>query len=251
MQKMIFSQNKKINIGILVFLGILIGGVTFYSLGYRINSDFTIAKVGTVSVTIPQSNTSIFIDESKRIVTTKDNELVEIPFSPTKHSIIIARDGFYPWKKDVDVPSGGKITLLPFFIPQSTTGQIITQSDPEYIKIRDEVRANKLPTAEAPVLSDDETASAWVEENGLMFRSGDNSFMVIAPETLIKNVSFYKDRNDVLIFSTANFVYAIDVDKNGGQNFMPIYTGQTPSYVEVDNSSLYILDGIILMQVLI
>jgi len=46
-----------------------------------------------------------------------------------------------------------------------------------------------------------------------------------------------------------NGVYVIEIDKEGTQNFLPIYKGQKPNFVIVDQNSIYVEDINILMQV--
>jgi hypothetical protein len=53
------------------------------------------------------------------------------------------------------------------------------------------------------------------------------------------------------MFSVDNAVYAIDVDKEGTQNFLPVYKGTSPSFIEATSSYIYVLDGDTLMQVVI
>ncbi len=244
-------NNKRSYTTIIVIILILILGFIGFKNGFRIKNNFTVGKIGTVVLKIPLPLTSIFIDETKKITTSKDNEEVTIPFSPRKHTIIISREGYFPWKKDFTVPSGETLELHPLFISQNATGEIITQNDPEYFNIRNKIIKDITPTAQNPKISFDKTTTLWLDDNAIIVQFGSTTKKVIQPDTIIKNVDFYRNRSDVVIFSTTNSVYAIEVDSFGGQNFMPIYRGQDPAFVKASENTMYVFDADNLMEVLI
>ena len=191
------------------------------------------------------------MDESRKIETTKDNEVVEIALSPGGHQIIVTRDGYYPWIKKIEMPSGGKINLLPFIIFQNTSGVIITKSDPEYWKIRNSITANKSPRKENLLISKNKLVEVWIEDNTIMSKTDQSIHTVVKLEPPIRNVDFYKDRSDVVIFSAGEYVNVIEISTEDTQNFMPIYKGASPAFTVADSNSVYVLDGEKLMQVLI
>lgn len=231
------------------FVSIILVLIILYSTGFRITSKFKIGRVGTVSITAPLVDTSIFIDESKKIVTSKDAETVIVKLAPKKHTVIVSRDSYYPWKKDFEVRSGEKIKLEPIFVSQNASGNIVGKLDPEYYSIVNSIRNNKMPTLEKPKTSKDGSVSVWVIDGTIFAKKGDVEMEVTDIATGVKNIEFYKDRNDFILFSTANAVYVIEIDKNGGQNFMPIYKGQDPFFVQTDPNFIYIIDTNTLMQV--
>lgn len=246
-----FLRNKKWYIPAAVFVFVLVFGLLMYKAGYRIKSNLTIGKVGVVFVETSFPLTSIFIDASKKITTSKDNEVVELSFSPKEHSLIVSHDGYFPWKKDFTVPSGGKIRLRPILVSQNATGEIITQKDPEYWKIRNMVSKSSLPTKDSPKISADGQTSLWLEDNTVTVSTASTTKVVIEPDTSVRNVDFYKNRDEVVIFSTSNYIYAIETESDGGQNFMPIYRGENPMFIVNGENSIYVLDGENLMEVII
>lgn len=232
---------------ILLFFITILG----YNLGYRLKDNLTIGKIGELSMSIPMSLTHIYIDSSKKIETKKDNEEINIKLSPKTHSVIVARDGYFPWKKTFIIPSGSKIKLEPIFVSQNASGQIITQKDPEYWKIRGDVYRNILPSEKYPLKSKDKTTTLWVNNNSIYIRIASSTTKVIQTETPIRNVSFYKDRTDAIIFSTSDSIFVIETDTKSEQNFMPIYRGTTPNFISNDPNFIYVLDIENLMQVII
>ncbi len=243
------SSAKKYYILLTGLVFIFIFALVMYSLGYRIKSDFTLGKIGYLDVTLSLPNTSIFIDQSKKIVTGKENEALKVALSPNNHSIIISHESYFPWKKDFEMPSAGTVILSPMFVSQNPSGEIIAENDPEYRKIKNIISSDKLPTKDSPRLSEDKIVSVWVEEGAILAKTGEDVQTVITPDTTIRNLYFYKNRSDTLIFSTENSIFAIEIDKNGGQNFMPIYKGQEPVFVGSNPNFIYVFDGGPLMQV--
>jgi hypothetical protein len=245
------DRNKRqwtfIGIGILIILFLGVG----YKLGYRITNNFTIGKLGTITITLPFSNTSIFIDNNEKILSSKDNEIANIKLSPKTHTIIVSKESYFPWTKMVNMPSNGKINLSPIFVSQNATGQIINANDPEYWKIKNSIETSKLPTKDFPLVSSDKSVSIWVENNAIISEVGNSIHTVIQPTTIINDLSFYKNRSDALIFSTENSVFMIEIDTENTQNFMPIYTGQNPRFIESSPDYIYVEDNSVLMQVII
>ncbi len=244
------SRNAKIYTVSGIILVIILVGAFGYGAGFRFGNHFSIGKVGILSMTLPLSETSVFIDQSQKIQTTKENEVVEIKLSPKSHNIIVSHDGYFPWTKTFSLPSAGNVTLSPLFVSQNTSGLMIGQSDPEYWKIKSGILSDVLPSKTHPRISADKSTILWVEDNAMLTQVANGSpHTVLQPDTVIKNVDFYKDRSDAVIFSTFNAVYVIEVDTEGTQNFMPIYKGADPSFIKSDNNSIYIEDENSLMQV--
>lgn len=232
-------------------LTLLVGYTVLHSLGYRIVNGYKIKKVGTVEITLPITNTNIFIDKSKKIVTKKDNETVVEKLSPEQHMIIVAKDSYFPWKKDFTVVSKENVKLNPIFVSQNPSGNIITTKDPEYYSLKYSIDSNYPPTKFNPKISNDKSVSIWAEEGEIFAKRNDETFSVVKTDNKVKNLEFYKDRNDVVMFSSGLGVFVIEIDKAGGQNFMPIYKGHEPTFKGGDPNFIYIFDFGALMQVVI
>ncbi len=247
----IAKTNKKTYFSIAVFVLLLALGSGFYFLGYRITDNFGVGKLGSLALVLPYADTSVYIDSSSKTTATKNNEELTFKLSPNNHTIIISKDGYFPWKKDVTIPSSGEVTFSPVFVPTSTNGEIITKDDKNYTEIKQKVTSNDLPTRQDPLYSKDQSTFMWVEDNAIVTQSGSHTERVIQPDTIIRNADFYKDRNDIVMFSIENAIYLIEASKEGGQNFMPIYRGQDPTFVKADDNSIYVFDNNILMQITI
>ena len=151
----------------------------------------------------------------------------------------------------------------PFFVSRNVGGLLITKSDPEYWSLRNEIQRSNIPTQGFPIERDG--VSAWVDgtnigaansqpETPLFFCDTTleclDEITVLEGDEEIRNLDFYKDRNDVLLMSAQNGVFAIEIDRRGfTQNFQPVYKGtQEPRFIVKDNE-LYVLDGELLFIV--
>jgi len=233
-------------VGVVLFI-LIIG----YVAGYRINSDLSFGRVGMVVLNIPYKDTTIFINDDRKITTTNDGEKVIEKLSPTEHRIIVSLSGYYPWAKQIKIPSNGTVEFTPMFVPQNPYGYIVGATDPEYNQIKKSIAQNKTPEEKSPKVSIDGKTTAWVKDNTIFVKNEDKIFEVVKPETPIRNVEFYKNRSDAIIFSSGDGVYAIEVEKNGIQNFMPVYKGEKPVFIFGDENYVYIQDNLLLMQVVI
>lgn len=238
-----------------IYWGILVVTVLvfiiLYSLGFRHSSGLKFGKVGTVYISAPLVSTSVFINKSKKIMTTKDNETIEVKLSPKKHTIIVSRDSYFPWKKDLEIKSNSKTDLKPLLVSQNPSGNIIGTLDPEYWSIISQIRNNIAPTEDRPLKSSDDKVLVWVNDGTIFAKIENVETEVINVVTRVKNVSFYKNRTDAIIFSTTVGVYVVELSKDGGQNFMPIYKGQDPYFASDNPDYIYVQDANILMQVVI
>ncbi len=250
-------MKKYIKVSIILFSIVLV--TILYGTGYRIGS-FGIGKIGTVKALIPLINTNIFVDESEKITTTKDSELVHISLAPTTHQFIISRPGYFPWEKKVTVPSGGTVTLDPIFITQNTTGEIITMKDPQYLKIKQAIEKNMLPTKTSPIISYDKTTSLWIEDNTILVKVNGEIHTVTTPPELVKALDFYTNRSDAVVFSSADSVFVVETNAldtldtvalENIQNIFPLFKGTDPYFVASTSHSIYVLDGTTLMQIAI
>ena len=222
-----------------------------YSKGFRLQDNLAIGHLGKLEMTLPIKNTSIIVDDTKKIITTKDNELVSVELSPRTHNIIVSLDGYFPWAKKIIVPSNAAIKIEPMFITQNPAGEIITENNPKYWEIKNLIENMELPTKEKPITSTDGKVIVWLEENFIMSKIGDEIHTIIQPSTSVKNLQFYENKSKAVIFSTDTIVYAIEINTEGIQNFMPIYKGTNPYFIETDSNFIYILDGNLLMKVII
>lgn len=200
-------------LGLIAFLMIVLG--IFYK-----NSQY-----GTLQIKSSEENLTIFIDNQRA----EPQQEIDPQFKLKKgqHTIVVAKDKFWPWMKEVEIEENINKTIQPFFIPQNTSGVLIGEVDPEYSQIMSLFQNNLISTS---------TLISIPKENALL------------KETAVA-LDFYKDRQDVVVIASGDGIYALEIDSQNIQNFQPIYKGVHPLFVKKDNLTLYVLDNNNLMLV--
>lgn len=214
---------------------------------------FILNRKVKLSVVTYLPNTQVIINREKSIFNSEENKIITTSLKKGDYEIIVAKEGYFPWTKNIEIQDTD-IILEPFMVSQYPSGQIITENDPEYLDIRNKILSKKIPTENNPISSKDETTKVWVSDNKeIFFNKNNKTGLIIKSETPIKNVEFYKDRNDVVLFSTEKGVYAMDIyESYGVRNFMPVYTGTDPNFIEGnDPNFIYVKDTNSLMIVVI
>jgi len=223
-------------------------------------------NTGTITIDHLDENSTIFLDdlENRRINQAGDNIKIK-RITPGLHKILISRDGFWPWLKEVELEAGENVAISPFFAFTNTTGFLIGSTDPEYDDLKKKLEKVVLPDFENKKISEDGSIAIWVGENTLFVEwllsederpdffcndFGCHSVMVsLGVGGGIRNVDFYKSRSDVVIVSFGNGIFAMEIDTSHNQNFQPIFEGQSPQFIGNDNNSIYLIDNNILRQV--
>lgn len=227
---------------------IFIGGVIISLLLVIYN--FTLNQKTEIKIELPLDGSQIIINRENLITPTEKTFFTKL--KDGQNEIIVTKEGYFPWTKNLNIENKKEITLKPFLISQSPSGQIITQNDKQYLDIIQKIQSKQKPTEENPLRL--EEISVWVsEENEIIFKENNEEIVVIKPLLEIRNVEFYKNRTDVLIFGTEDGVYAIDVyDQDDLKNFMPIYKGQNPRFIQGESRDyIYVSDTNSLMIVVI
>lgn len=268
------KRNKKYYlIGTIIFL--IIAGIIIKAKW----KDFGFDQTATINIILPEDSAKIFIDDINVIsIHTAKGSLATFTVGTGFHSVLLAKDNYWPWQKQLTLEKNQTVTLQPFLLSKNLSGVLIPASDNEYGKFISLTRSEPLPTANNKKISSDGKIAIWIETN-----TGDNStsnvqgntlmsawlgspdsipdFMclddgtcpnltkVFTSQSAIKNVDFYGSRDDVMLFSSGNGVYVIETDKKGIQNFQPLYQGNDPYFFKDKDNSLYIKDGANLMQV--
>jgi len=180
---------------------------------------------GILKINTSDKNLQIFIDE-------KDNGLLEkniLKLRKGEHSIILVKENYWPWATNTNIDRKQISEINPFFVPQNTNGFIVPKSDPEYYDILNLFQTRK-------------THIDWSQEKNTPKE-------LLTFEVGIKSSDFYKDRTDVIVISTENGIYAMEINTDYTPNFQPIYKGINPDFMKKNNDSIYILDEGNLMEV--
>jgi len=246
---------KKNTRGIIVYsiiLGLfLIGMVTYQYLKS--------GRLATIQIELP-AGTSLFIDDKALGTNPAENaSYFETTVPIGTHTILVARDDYWPWKKDIEVKVGDVERLNPFLARQSSMGFIIGEADPEYDALRVAINSIKVPTKTDKLVSSSRKVALWAEET-ILFAEwiGDiasipeyfcleggctSALEVYRSNVPISNITFYPEREDVAVISTGEKIIAIELNKKGTQNFQPIFSGTAPQFVISSQNTILVLDN--------
>ncbi|MCR4284261.1 MAG: PEGA domain-containing protein [Parcubacteria group bacterium] len=252
-------------ISFLVFI-ILVPIIILYTSGYRIDKNLHIRKTGGLYISSPLSGAKILVNEKNKGETSLLQGGIFLQnLTPNTYSVIVAKDGFWPWAKKLEVKEGLVTEARAILIPTDPQGEIllndISKKDENFPAKENEILARLLkPTSEPIAKVDknkdekifvDEADNLWIEwlpENSpLPYYFCNNQeckspLLVLASRFPIRKADFYPSRSDVLIIAVQNAIYAIEVDGRDGRLLLqPIYKGANPVF-ELENKTLYILD---------
>ncbi|PIQ92114.1 MAG: hypothetical protein COV70_01375 [Parcubacteria group bacterium CG11_big_fil_rev_8_21_14_0_20_39_22] len=267
------KENKKIlRWGIITAAVLIIIFVSFYLTGYRLTTT-GIVRTGVLEIVAPRDNFRLFIDNVERTKDVVEGEsLIFRNVTPGKHEVIVTYENFWPWFKQVEVTPNQKTIVKPFIVNSTPDGEVITKDNESYDSIREAVESNVLPSVDNPKISADSTIAIWVEnETDIYAKPLSEEYL---PEFLcdlgeanvseclsgkkiwhsdepIRDLSFYKERNDVIVFSSGYAVFALEMDKTIIQNIQSIFkggqpyftTGKTPEeyYIVDDNLEIVVV----------
>ena len=250
------KSTTEVKILILVIVSVIL--LASYGIWTEYNS-------GEINIAVPYQRSSIFLDGKKINTTNSNNQSVILKrIPPGEHSVLVYADNRYPWEKTVYVKKGGMSKLYPFLmlteLNKETSNVMTKLTDDKISEIKPLFEEQSKNTFMS--LSDDGDIEIKKEDNSILatrlndgtktsdlFCSNNGECVktinVFTPKTgKIKAVDFYPKREDVVIFTLDNGIYAIEINKNGTQNFQPIYTGDNPSFaIDDQNSLIYIKDG--------
>ena len=90
-------------VSFIVFI-LLVPIIILYTSGYRIDKNLHFRKTGGLYISAPLSGTRIFIDEKERGETSLLQRGVFLQnLTPGTYSILVAKDKFWPWAKNLKV----------------------------------------------------------------------------------------------------------------------------------------------------
>ena len=207
------NKNKSKRQPYVYIVGLIIILVIVLGIFYR-NSQY-----GTLQIKSLDKNLMVFVDNQRK--TDQQDVNPKFNLKNGSHTIVVAKEKFWPWTKEIQIERQKNLIIQPFFVPQNTSGLLISKEDSEYSYI--------ISLFQKDLIS-----------NTVMKRIIGLSAEL---KTSITAIDFYKNRQDVVIISSGEGVYVLEIDSKNIQNFQPIYKGRSPLFVKKDDSSIYILDN--------
>ncbi len=210
-----------------------------------------------ISIEVPLEGSVVFLDGKEKAYTSKDRELVSLPkVSKGEHTIVVHKENFWPWAKTIQSQKGDEFYLKSFHLPQRLDVENLELGSEARENARRRLLSHTAPSSNKPVSSADEKASLWTENNKIFveWKGGDKPHYFCKEEICdsrievlnalsnIISADFLKDRNDVVIFSNEEGIFAIEVDKTETQNFQPIWRVRNPKFVQSPDG-LFVEEG--------
>lgn len=116
---------------VVIFIAV-IPVISFYVSGYRLTSDLNIVETGGIYLYSPHTESEMYINGVKAGETsTFSKDLLLQDLKPGTYSILIAKEGFWPWAKEVTVEEKRVAEAIAFLIPKEPAGEIISRMIPD------------------------------------------------------------------------------------------------------------------------
>jgi len=242
--------------------------VVLYSTGYRLGKGFSLLPTGGIYVFYGESGAKVFMDGNLSSETTLFERGIFIDnLKPQSYKIEVTKDGYRPWKKNIDVKAKKVGEAYPYLVPEvistSSVQKFVTLSsggsmtNSLYSRVVALFASSTAPTISLSkkiiqsststsivststallrrdisidIQGDDVIASWEGDKDSTPFYFCDaerlscvSKFSVIKGE--IKHVDFYPGRNDVVIFSKKDGIYATELDTRPPQNTVKLLSG--------------------------
>lgn len=244
----------------------------FYSAGYTLDEAFSLSIRGGIYVFVPEPDTSVFVgNELKKVTGFFQREVLVKNLRPDQYLVLVANDTFWPWAKFVDVERGEVEPLFPLLVPKVIASLEVPETSSRYEAINElfeeEMTATtttSLAITKIPESLTRRRVKIWLDGNKIFAEwQGSNEsaakyfcdhggvctnpVLVFESSSDIGDFSFYPDRNDAILISLNNGIYAVEIDGRQYQNFYPIYRGQSPEF-RLSGSVMYVKDGELLSE---
>lgn len=254
------SRNKRIiyfTIFVLFFI-VAIPVLLLYSSGYSLDTAFNLSWRGGIYVYVPQTGARVYIGNDLVGTTSLfSREVLVKNLTPSSYLVLVSNDDYWPWAKFVDVKRGEVSARHPLLVPK-------------IIPLVEIPRASTTPYLVAKTLFASSTATTslasknikvWVEGKDIhaewlgslearpyYFCPDDRSgacpadIVIYQSTTPIRALDFYPGRDDALLLTTGNSVFATEIDPMMYRNSYPIFRGTQPE-VRLTRDAVYIKDG--------
>lgn len=120
-------KKRRIVFFVCLLLFVVLGsGFFLYSQGYTLDKNLTFSRRGGLYVSAPFSNAEFFVNGKKEKTTGILNNAIFIPnLKVGEYSILIAKAGYWPWAKTLEVKEGLTTEARAFGVPEDPEGEVL------------------------------------------------------------------------------------------------------------------------------
>jgi len=219
-------QKKYIIITFIVIAIVAISTVIFNKEGFVFSGPY-IVKGGELTIEKALPNSTVFIENKKVGVTNSKGSASFKRIGLGSKSILVYHKDTWPWVFEFESKSNKVVIVRPLQVNMVTDGTVLKDKLRKFAE--KELNNYREPTQSNPIKRNN--VRIWVVGTTIYKQKGSDVKTVFVSQNPIRNVFWYGDRNDILIITTLNNVFALDIRKNKIQNFQPIYTGISPEAV--------------------
>jgi hypothetical protein len=259
-----FKKRAQIVFGLLALLAaIIVAVVAIYESGYRI-SWRGIEKVGkgSISLFVDEQGADIIVDNKLFASAAAAGEIVELKgLEEGEHSIIVSKDGYWPWAKSLILPPDSQIRQSAFLVSENPKTTEISPESDLHKELSAKFALHFLPTANRPLIKISHDVAIYMSADGktlTAFWRGDpatppqhfcsaeecmSEYPAFSGPYDIESVIYLADRDDAVVISVGGGVYALELTPFEQKNFQPIYQGANPKIMERDMNSIFVQDG--------
>jgi len=263
-----------------IFFLLCIPILIFYATGYRITSAMNLIRTGGLYVSVPYSGSNVFLENRivKQNGLFSKNIFVQ-NLRPNMYEVRVEKEGYQTWYKILHVFPKTVTEGYPFLLKSSSLLTLIPEfpgPDDSLVATGTQIKTStstkqtdqykEVATLFAPV-SATSTAStsafkktrrnllvenkkgilhvSWAEEKDSIphyFCENEicKSEILINVEATIKTFDFFPGRDDLIIFSTQNGIFVVEIDDRSKQNINNILIGSSLDFRVKDNDTVYI-----------
>ena len=126
------SKRLLLAIFFIILFVLFIPVVLLYSMGYRLDKDFSLTSTGGIYVFYPESGAKVYLNGSLSEQTSLfERGLFIDDLEPGPHSLEVTKTGYRTWDKNVEVKKKRVTEAYPFLIPEIVS----TSSVPRFITL--------------------------------------------------------------------------------------------------------------------
>ena len=227
--------------GIVLAVVVIVIGIANQA-GYVLTGGYLV-RGATIIVEDSVPGSDVFLD-NKRLGNTGVLGKASFPgIDVGEHTIIVAHESSWPWISTLTTAPGTTYNITPLQVRNETTAQLLGESTTPTQEEAESVLATyREPSGPAPLVRNEN--KIWIEGTQIRARIGNDVRIVLSSELPIRSLHWFNERDDAIVVSTGENVFALDARDTKEQNFLPIFQGVAPKSMPnpEDLSALFIED---------
>lgn len=237
----------------LIFI-VAIPTLLLYATGYSLDDAFNLTRRGGVYVYVPEIGAQIFIGDDLRATTSRfEREALIKNLEAKNYLLLVSHENFWPWAKFVDVKKGEVAARFPLLVPKVMQFDEVLKNSTDYIAAS-KLFATSTPASKrggdirvfasglsvrAEWLEATSTAPYYFCEERAVCQKNIN---IWTANSQIDTIDFFPGREDAILISFDNAIYALELDTSTYHNIYPIFRGQDPDF-RISGGVVYVKDG--------